>query len=316
MNVSRRDFLKYCGMSATALGLTSTDLVKLDTLFAASGAPAVLWLQGSSCCGDSISLLNRIAETVPKTIDELLLGPIDLIFHPNVMGPSGSEAVAAIRSFDSYILVLEGGVPTAFDGNACIVWSENGRDVTYGEAIRSLAPNAIKVICVGQCACFGGIPASGKNPLELVSVPSYLGMETINIAGCPPHPDWMIGTIAQLLAGNAVPLDEYGRPLSIYGETVHSNCPRLGMEMATSFAQTDKCMMELGCRGPSTFAPCPYQKWNNSVSWCINANAPCIGCTEPTFPSAESFYSPLGLTSFKANGRGGRGGRDERDERD
>jgi NiFe hydrogenase small subunit HydA len=147
-------------------------------------------------------------------------------------------------------------------------------------------------------------------------------METINIAGCPPHPDWMIGTIAQLLAGNSVPLDEYGRPLSIYGETVHDNCPLRGNEMATSFAQTGKCMMELGCRGPSTFSPCPYQKWNNSVSWCVNAGSPCIGCTEPSFPTEESFYSPLGLTSFKGNGKGGgRKGRDDdrdddRDERD
>jgi hydrogenase small subunit len=251
---------------------------------------------------------------VPKTIDELLLGPIDLIFHPNVMGPSGSEAVEAVRSVKNYILVLEGGVPTAFDGMSCVVWNENGKDVTYGEAIRSLAPGAIKIICVGQCACFGGIPASGNNPTQIVSVPSYLGMETINIAGCPPHPDWMIGTIAQLLAGNSVPLDEYGRPVSIYGETVHSNCPNLGKELATSFCQTDRCLMDLGCRGPSTFSPCPYQKWNNSVSWCINAGSPCIGCTEPTFPSAESFYSPLGLASFK--GKRGGGKDDDRDDDD
>ncbi|HCE42495.1 MAG TPA: iron hydrogenase [Lentisphaeria bacterium] len=314
MNVSRRDFLRMCGVSAAAFGLTCTDVKAIETLLASSNAPAVIWLQGSSCNGCSISLLNRISDSSPKTIDELLLGPIDLIFHPNVMGPSGSEAVAAIRATKNYILVLEGGVPTAFDGMACIVWSENGKDVSYGEAIRSLAPGASKIICVGQCACFGGIPASGKNPTQIVSAASYTGMETINIAGCPTHPDWIVGTIAQLLAGNSVPLDEYGRPVSIFGETVHANCPRLGKEKAVTFGETDKCLMDLGCRGPSTFAPCPYQKWNNNVSWCVNAGSNCMGCTDPTFPTAESFYSPLGLSSFYGNKKKGR--KDRRDDRD
>lgn len=298
MEVTRRDFLKYCGMSAGALGLSMFDLGLLNNALAADGAPSVIWLQGSSCNGCSISLLNRISDTAPKTVDDLLLNSIDLIFHPNVMGPAGSEAVEAIRATKSYILVLEGGVPTVYDGMACKVWSENGVDVSYAEAIKSLAPGAIKIICVGQCACFGGIPASGNNPTQIVSASSYTGLETINIAGCPAHPDWIVGTIAQLLIGNSVPLDEFGRPTSIFGETVHSNCPRLGKEKATTFAETGKCMMDLGCRGPFTYAPCPYMKWNNGVSWCINANGPCIGCTDPSYPTAEAFYSPLGLTSF------------------
>ena len=118
MKVSRRDFLRYCGLSATALGLTKTDLLAMNSLLASGNAPAVLWIQGSSCCGDSISLLNRISATVPKTVDDLLLNSIDLIFHPNLMGPSGDEAVAAIRSVNKYILVIEGGVPTAYNGMA------------------------------------------------------------------------------------------------------------------------------------------------------------------------------------------------------
>ena len=291
MKVSRRDFLRYCGLSATALGLTKTDLLAMDSLLASSNAPAVLWIQGSSCCGDSISLINRISATVPKTVDELLLNSIDLIFHPNLMGPSGDEAVAAIRSVNNYILVIEGGVPTAYNGMGCTVWTENDVDVTFGDAIRSLAPNAIKIICVGQCACFGGIPASGSNPVKVVSVPSYLAMPTINIAGCPPHPDWMIGTIAQLLAGKTVPLDKYGRPTQFFGRTVHSRCPLRETEEAKTFGVRNRCLKELGCRGPETYCNCPDMKWNNGVSWCVQAGGPCIGCTNPTFPGAGSLYS-------------------------
>jgi len=290
MKVSRRDFLMYCGMSATALGLSKTDLLALDTALAASSSPAVLWIQGSSCCGDSISLINRISATVPKTVDELLLGPIDLIFHPNLMGPAGDEAVAALRSVKNYILVVEGGVPTVYNGMACTVWTENDVDVTFGDALKSLAAGAIKVICVGQCACFGGIPASGGNPTKIVSVPSFLAMPTINIAGCPPHPDWMIGTIAQLLAGKTVPLDKYGRPTEFFGKTVHSRCPLRETEEADTFGVRNRCLKELGCRGPETYCNCPDFKWNNGVSWCVNAGGPCIGCTNPTFPTATSFY--------------------------
>ncbi len=294
MEVSRRDFLKYCGISAGALGLSMLDLGLLNSALAADGAPSVIWLQGSSCCGCSISLINRIAATVPKTVDELLTSSIDLIFHPNLMGPAGSEAVAAVRSIQNYILVLEGGVPTIFNGSACTVWTENDIDVTYGEAMRSLAPNAMKVICVGQCACFGGIPASGGNPTQIVSAPTYLAMPTINIAGCPPHPDWMIGTIAQLLAGKNVALDKYGRPADLFARTVHSRCPLRERDEADTFGVRNRCLKELGCRGPHTYCNCPDMKWNNGVSWCVNAGGPCIGCTEPSFPGTNSFYSGEG----------------------
>ena len=48
MNTTRRDFLKYCGMSAAALGLTMTDMLSLEEALANPNGPSVLWLQGSS----------------------------------------------------------------------------------------------------------------------------------------------------------------------------------------------------------------------------------------------------------------------------
>ena len=291
MNITRRQFLKYCGLSAAALGLNPMDLKAIETLLTASGAPLVVWIQGSSCCGCSISLLNRISTAAPKTVDELLTSTIDLVFHPNLMAAAGSQALAEIKSVANYILVCEGGVPTAFGGRACTVWTENGLDVTYGDALKELAAKASKILCVGQCASFGGICASGSNPIGVMSVPSFLGIQTINIAGCPAHPDWTIGTIAQLLAGQTIPLDSYGRPTAIYGRTVHSRCPLRETEEAETFGVRNRCLRELGCRGPRTSADCPIQKWNNGVNWCVNAGAPCIGCTSPDFPGTASFYS-------------------------
>jgi len=289
MFISRRDFLKFCGLSAGALGLNPSELKAIGEVLASPNAPIVIWLQGSGDNGCSISLLNRIAATAPKTVDELITDTIALIFHPNIMAAAGSQAVEAVRSASKYILVAEGAVPTIFDGKACTIWSENGEDVSYGDALSSLAPKAAAVISVGQCACFGGIGASGGNPTGLVSVSQFLGIPTINIAGCPAHPDWVIGTVAQLLAGTEVPLDSYGRPISIYGSTVHDLCPRNGMTKATKFGE-EGCLMDLGCRGPETYANCPVTRWNNGVNWCVEANALCTGCTNPDFPTAASFY--------------------------
>jgi hydrogenase small subunit len=44
--------------------------------------------------------------------------------------------------------------------------------------------------------------------------------KTINIGGCPPHSDWIVGTIAYLLARNLQalpPLEAYGRPIDYFG---------------------------------------------------------------------------------------------------
>ena len=45
-NVSRRDFLKYCGIGAGALGLSMTDLGLLQKALANPSGPAVIWLAG------------------------------------------------------------------------------------------------------------------------------------------------------------------------------------------------------------------------------------------------------------------------------
>ena len=35
--------------------------------------------------------------------------------------------------------------------------------------------------------------------------------------------------------------------------------------------------------GPKTHGDCPTRLWNSNVNWCVGANAPCHGCTDPEF---------------------------------
>ena len=313
MEVSRRRFLKYCGLSAAALGLDAVDLGLLAKALANPLGPSVIWLHGSSCTGCSVSLLNRISDTPgePPTVKEVVTGAINLIFHATLMAAAGDSAVAEMRRVyeqGGYILVCEGGVPTAFGGGPCLVYSFDGREVTYQEAVQTLSERAAVRISVGTCASFGGIPASMSNPTGVVGVAQLTGRPTINISGCPANPDWVVWAIVQLLLGNPVELDEHGRPTALYNRTlaggaapalVHDKCPRNiyvnpgAPAEATSFADCDgRCLIQLGCRGPETKSRCEAC-WNGIAGqgrWCIGVNAPCHGCVEPSFPGPDSFY--------------------------
>lgn len=293
MQISRRDFLKLVGVSAVAVGLSTTEFGQLEEALASPTAPTVLWLQGAACTGCSVSFLNRISTTAPTTAGDVLINSINLAYHPNIMAASGQSAVniaQQVYNKGNYILVIEGGVPTMFGGKTCLAWTSNGVDVPFKDAVTTLASRAAKVICVGTCASWGGMAAAPPNPTGVQGVKALTGITTINIAGCPPHPDWIVWAIVQLLLNKAVVLDSYGRPTTLFGETVHSHCPRRETdEDSGGFGIDNHCLREHGCRGPETPGNCPSLKWNNGVNWCVDANFPCLGCTNPTFPGTQAF---------------------------
>ncbi len=258
----------------------------------------VIWLEGSSCSGCSVSLANLIgkcSDQGPTDIANLLINYIDTAFAKTYMSASGDLAVSCLKKAmeKDYVLVVEGGIPTAFNGMACTVFTENGHDVTMMEAVNKLAPKALKVLCVGTCSSYGGIPASGSNPLRVKSVSGLTGIKTINLPGCPVHPDWLVGTLASLICDEVPPLDRDNRPMPIFNKTVHYYCPRRPLydkgRFATNFGQEGRCYYKLGCKGPNTIADCPSRGWNNGFNYCTQANTNCIGCTEKSFPESKLF---------------------------
>ncbi len=293
MTISRRDFLKYCTASAAALGLSGTDLLRLQQVLANPTAPTVLWLHGSSCSGCSVSFLNYIAGSDPTDAGDILLNHINLAYHPVLMAPAGLpayQAAEAAYAKGGYVLVVEGAVATQFGGRCCWPWSNaNEVEETFQAVVTRYAGKAAKIVCAGTCASFGGIPASGGNPTLAQSVQAATGKATINIAGCPPHPNWVVWAIVQILLSKAIAVDANGRPTTLFGKKVHDICPRKEKPKDKVLAGTG-CLRDLGCRGPDTEANCPSLKWNNAQNWCIDANAPCYGCTEPNFPGTAAFY--------------------------
>jgi len=293
--IDRRKFINYCLGSATMLGLDQTVLGRLREARAGDleSLPTVVWLAAANCTGCTMSLANLEGSSAPGDIGELLLDVIDLEYHPNLMGAAGDLAVATLHGAISgdYVLVVEGGIPTAFGGNTCMLWTESGHDVTAQEAVAALAPGALAVLAVGTCASFGGIPGATPNPTDVISVYDLTGLPVINIPGCPAHPDWVVSTIAQLLAGSYPQLDQDRRPTAFFGSRIHSNCPFEDAPEAHSFGQLNHCLEELGCKGERTRADCHQRRWHGGTTWCMGAGSVCIGCTERIFPDGMSpFY--------------------------
>ncbi len=306
MKISRRDFMKYCTASAAALGLQHA-LGPLGKVLANTSGPPIIWLSGASCTGCTVSLANRISNSAPVDLADLLINTIDLVYHPNLMGAAGDTAVQQLVNAQSgkFILAVEGGIPTLYNGKTAILYSQNGADVTALSAVQQLAAKASKVLAIGACASFGGIPGGNPNPTGIKSLSAATGVSTINIPGCPVHPDWVVWTIAQLLAGTAISLDSYNRPTALYGKTVHSQCTRQNSAWATSLSSTGLCMGNLGCKGRDTYANCPTLKWNNGVNWCVGtisskgngADSLCQGCTQSGFPDKFApLFSTMGAT--------------------
>jgi len=82
MELSPRQFLKLCGGSAIALGVSDALLAQLVFALekAVKGNPAVIWLQGSSCTGCSVSLLNTVHPSIKEVAATAISAPTFTLF--------------------------------------------------------------------------------------------------------------------------------------------------------------------------------------------------------------------------------------------
>lgn len=313
MRLSRRAFLKTVALLGAA---AAVEAYKPEIVYAlesaAKGEVPVAWVQGAGCTGCTISLIQT---SDPDLVEAITWFRLNLMFHPTIMLEPQHDPHGALKKLESFpeggYLIVEGAIPK---GNFCMVGErEDGTPITFEEWVAELGEKAAAALAVGTCAAYGGIPSGYPNPTGCKGVKDLFterGITTpvINIPGCPPHPDWMLLTIALIVLGHADwvldSLDEHGRPSWFYPDYIHNLCPRRqffdNLEIAERPGELEvKCLWRIGCRGPITKADCPIRKWNSGVNFCISANAPCIGCVEPEFPGKEP--SPKGFYEHIAN---------------
>jgi hydrogenase small subunit len=291
--ITRRDFLKLAGAigAGTVLELYKPLIAEVFAQAAANNVK-LIWLQGQSDTGCTISLLQG---EHPDLYDAVMRLNVNIAFHPTIMVASGEGAASVLKTVEPDVLVIEGSIPTGDKKHACIVGYAGGEELVLEDVLKDLAAKTkVGIVAVGECAAFGGIPAAQPNPTNAKSVSEVLGKTVINIPGCPAHPDWVLLTLASILLGVMPDLDALGRPAAFFGKTIHDECPRRGMYDAGKYAEElsgDGCLINLGCKGPVTLADCASRLWNNGTNMCTQGGAPCIGCTHPEFPDKVSpFY--------------------------
>jgi [NiFe] hydrogenase small subunit len=287
--ITRREFMEFCGFLTATMGLSSSFVPRVAEVFAApKQRPPVIWLHFAECTGCTEATIR----TVYPYIDELLLETISMEYHETIMAASGRQAEEVLHSAvkkykGKFICVAEGSIPTKYNGAYGKV---GGR--TFLEIGKEVCPQAAAVVCIGNCATYGGVQAAAPNPGGYKGVGAALGLKTVNLPGCPPNPINLVGTIVNyLLMGRLPDLDRNGRPLFAYGKSIHDQCPRRGHfemgEFVEAFGSKEAalgyCLYKVGCKGPETYNNCPIAQYNDSTNWPVEAGHPCIGCSEPDF---------------------------------
>ena len=245
----------------------------------------LLWLQMAGCGGCTVSLLDACNGGFWDNFHRL---GGKLLWHPALSledDPSRVFAQIFQEEINLDILCLEGAIA----GNNFPL-----------EILQKLASKARYVIAAGSCSSFGGIPLAsggltgmgvqylGHNPGALLDEEwlSQGKLPVINIAGCPPHPDWLAEAILGLLMEDVPKLDSLGRPKAFSDHLAHHGCNRNEYyEFKASALRPSHlgCLMEnLGCKATQAAGDCNRRRWNGFGS-CTNAGFPCISCTSPNF---------------------------------
>lgn len=297
--VTRRDFLKFCSATAATLGLSSSMVPQIAEALEKKERPSVVWLHFQECTGDSESVLRASKPSIAKVILDI----VSLDYHETIMAPSGHAAEKSLhdtitKKKGKYIAVYEGAVPTKDGGVYCFVGGKKAIDTC-----KEVAAGAMANIAVGNCACFGGIPAAKPNPTEAKGIRDIIGGTVLNIPGCPMNPENFTAVVVHFITFGSLPaLDSLGRPLFAYGKLIHNNCERRPHFDQGQFVRQwgDQghrlgwCLYEMGCKGPMAYQNCPTIRWNEGTSWPVMAGHPCIACASPdNWDAAYPFYQRM-----------------------
>lgn len=320
--ITRRGFLKFCAATASMMALPPSMVPVIAAALEKARRPSVIWLSFQECTGCTESLTRSHSPTV----EGLIFDTISLDYHHTLQAASGAAAetartIAMEENWGNYILVVDGSIPVDNPGYSTIAGISNM------DMLLETAAGAAAIVSVGSCAAFGGIPHANPNPTGALSVHDFLqqygdkspdtfsvaggasgtggdvkNKPIINVSGCPPIPVVITGVLAHFLTFGTIPeLDELGRPLAYYGQSIHDRCYRRPFYDKGLFAETfdDEgakkgwCLYKLGCKGPTTYNACATTKWNEGTSFPIESGHPCLGCSEPDFWDGGGFYEAI-----------------------
>ena len=297
--VSRRSFLKFCSLTASALGMGPALAPTMAHALETKPRTPVLWLHGLECTCCSESFI-RSAHPLAK---DVILSMISLDYDDTIMAAAGHQAEAIIEEIvrdykGQYILACEGNPPLNEDGMYCIVGGK-----PYLDQLKFAAKDCMAVISWGSCASWGCVQAARPNPTQAVPIHKVItDKPIIKVPGCPPIPEVMTAVVTYIATFGRLPeLDRQGRPKMFYSQRIHDKCYRRPHFDAGQFveewdddaARKGYCLYKMGCKGPTTYNACSTVRWNGGLSFPIQSGHGCIGCSEDGFWDNGSFYDRL-----------------------
>ena len=227
--ITRRSFLKFCCLTAAAMGLSPIYASKIAHAIETNPRIPVLWLHGLECTCCSESFI-RSAHPLAK---DVILSMISLDYDDTIMAAAGHEAEAIVDEVieehrGKYIIACEGnpGLEESNTGGmSCIIGGK-----PYTEQLRRAAKDAKAIISWGSCASWGCVQAAAPNPTgatPIHKVPDIGNAPIIKVPGCPPIAEVMTAVITYILTFERLPsLDRQGRPKMFYSQRIHDKCYR------------------------------------------------------------------------------------------
>jgi hydrogenase small subunit len=194
--ITRRSFLKFCSLTATALGLAPAFAGKIAQAMETKPRIPVVWLHGLECTCCSESFIR----SAHPLVSDVILSMISLDYDDLIMAAAGHQAEAILEEVrhkhaGNYILAVEGNPPLDQDGMSCII---GGRP--FVEQLMEMADSCKAVISWGSCASWGCVQAARPNPTRATPVHEVIrDKPVIKVPGCPPIAEVMTGVLTYIL---------------------------------------------------------------------------------------------------------------------
>ena len=309
--ISRRSFLQFCSLTAASLGLGSAGAQEIAHAMETKPRTPVIWLHGLECTCCSEAFIRSYTPIVADVVTNM----VSLDYDDTIMAAAGEQAEESLHETiekykGNYILAVEGNIPLHQGGINCV---PNGE--IFLNKIKHVAEGAKAVIGWGSCAAWGCVQAAKPNPTECVPITEVITDKPIVLVpGCPPIPEVMTSVITYILTYDRLPpLDRLGRPKMFYGQRIHDKCYRRGHFDAGQFAEKfddqgaklGYCLYKVGCKGPTTYAPCSTIQWNGCPGLLSPATAALAALNPTSLTRAASTntkrpFCPRSLRALKA----------------
>ncbi|MGZ5428906.1 MAG: NADH-quinone oxidoreductase subunit B family protein, partial [Thermoanaerobaculia bacterium] len=118
--ISRREFVEFCGVMATALALPKVFGSRIAEAVLKAEKPVIVWLEFQDCAGNTESFLRATKPTVA----DVVLDVLSVDYHETIMAAAGHQAEDVLAKTvkekkGAYLAVVEGSIPTGANGAYC-----------------------------------------------------------------------------------------------------------------------------------------------------------------------------------------------------